>query len=343
MRWWCSILFAVCVLCLSTKAQTLGGETTFNFLKLPFSPQQSALGGINAAQHTNDVSLAFHNPALLSKEMDRQLATSFNSFYGGIKNYALQFAYHHSKLATDFSIGTHFLNYGDILQTDASGMEIGSFRPRDFVLQVSAARTYLKKWRYGVSLKWIGSNYGMARANGMAVDVGVLYNDTANGLRIALTAINMGTQFRTYAGLKEELPFDLQLGISKKLADAPLQFSVNLHHLHRFDIRYNDPLFNEEAGEENAGRSGLDGLFRHVVLGAQLFLGEKIELSTGYNHLRRRELNVANTTNGLNGFSMGIGIILEKIQVRYASTWYQNNRAYQQLGLNLPLKSYTKR
>jgi len=61
----------------------------------------------------------------------------------------------------------------------------------------------------------------------------------------------MGTQLSTYNGtaVKEELPFDLQAGISKRLENAPFQFSVTAHHLHRFDIFYNDTLFNAQEGD----------------------------------------------------------------------------------------------
>jgi hypothetical protein len=44
----------------------------------------------------------------------------------------------------------------------------------------------------------------------------------------------------------EELPFDPTFGITKKLKNAPLSFSFTAHHLHQFDIRYNDTVFNNE-------------------------------------------------------------------------------------------------
>lgn len=47
-----------------------------------------------------------------------------------------------------------------------------------------------------------------------------------------------------------------------------------------------------------------------------------------------------NTTNGLNGFSVGVGAIFRKIQVRYARSHYQNNTANNQLGLNLTLNEH---
>ena len=46
-------------------AQTLGGNSAYNFLKLPNTPQLSALGSINISNITGDAGLSFNNPALL--------------------------------------------------------------------------------------------------------------------------------------------------------------------------------------------------------------------------------------------------------------------------------------
>jgi len=84
----------------------------------------------------------------------------------------------------------------------------------------------------------------------------------------------------------------------------------------------------------------LDKIFRHFVFAAQIFPVPQIEVTIGYNHLLRQELNIANTSNGLNGFSVGVGLVVKKIQVRYARTHYQNNTAYNQLGLSLQLNEH---
>ena len=70
----------------SLNAQTLGGNAVFNFLKLPNSPQLTALGGINLTNQNNDISLAFNNPALLRDSMHSQMTAVFNSMPAGIKN-----------------------------------------------------------------------------------------------------------------------------------------------------------------------------------------------------------------------------------------------------------------
>jgi len=323
-------------------AQTIGGSSVFNFLKLPHTPQLTALGGINVSVPSNDVGLAFNNPSLLKKEMHTQMNAVFNNFYTGINTYHLSFGYRHEKLKTNFGWGLSYFDYGKISETDATGNILGAMKPTDWVMQVSASRSYLQKWNYGGSFKFISSNYGIYRSNGVAMDFGVLFTDTANLFSISLLAKNMGFQLKKYAGTEaEELPFDLQVGITKKLKNAPLAFSFTAHHLHQFDIRYNDTVFNNEnTGVEKEGNFTFDKIFRHFVFAAQVFPVPQIEVTVGYNHLLRQELNIANTTNGLNGLSVGVGLVVKKIQVRYARTHYQNNTAYDQLGLSLQLNEH---
>ena len=280
----------------------------------------------------------------------------FNSFYAGINAYHLSFAYRHEKLSarsertasetalekTNFGWGLTYYDYGRIAETDASGNVLGQITPTDWVMQLSASRSYLRKWKYGAAMKFISSNYGIYRSNGIALDAGVLFTDTANLFSASFVAKNMGYQLKKYTGTEaEELPFDLQAGFTKKLKNAPISFSVTAHHLHQFDIRYNDTLFdNENFGVNKTGEFTFDKIFRHFVFAWQIFPVPQLEITIGYNHLRRQELNINNTTNGLNGFSVGVGLIVKKLQVRYARTHYQNNTGYNQLGLNLQLNQH---
>lgn len=323
--------------------QTIGGQSVFNFLNLPNTPQLTSLGGVNVSDQSNDVGLAFNNPALLRDEMHSQLNAVFNDFYAGVSAYHLSLGYHHAKLKMNFLWGLNFINYGSIQQTDAAGNVMGKFRPNDWVMQVSASRKYLEKWNYGATLKFISSNYGLYKSTGLAVDVGVIYRDTSSSFTIGLLAKNMGFQLKKYDGTEpDDLPFDLQLGISKRLANAPFGFSFTAHHLHHFNITYHDTVFNNSNGFENGSdkKFSFDKLFRHFAAAATIYLGDRVEVTVGYNHLRRKELNIGNGGNGLNGFSLGAALLLEKLHVKFARSHYQNGTGYNQLGLNMTLNKY---
>lgn len=337
------IFIGIFVLSNSLLAQTLGGNSVYNFLKMPNTPQLSALGGVNLTQPSADVGLAFYNPAQWQPSMHTQLNTVFNSHYAGIKAYHISLGYRHAPLRTNFTWGLQYFDYGNTVQTDAAGNVLGSFRPLDWVMQLTASRSYLQKWQYGLALKYIHSAYGPYRSDGLAADVGLLYRDTARLFYASVVARNMGTQLREYPGAgAEDLPFDLQVGVTQRMAQAPFGISLTGQRMHRLDIRYEDTSFNNGNGFPNSSRKKWTAgkLLDHLVLAATVYIGDRVEFQAGYNFLRRRELNIGVEGNGLNGLSLGAGVKLGKLDIRYARSYYQAGSAYNQFGLNLSLREY---
>lgn len=325
---------------LPASSQTLGGSSVFNFVNQPNTAQLSALGGINVSNITNDAGLSFHNPALLRDDMTGQVNASFNDFLAGIKNYSLVSAFHLNKAETNIAFGVNYFDYGTLPQTDPAGNILGSFHPNDYVVQLSASRQYKDNWWYGATFKFISSNYSQYKSSGIALDFGLAYYDSSNGLQASVVVKNMGTQLKTYdgSGTKEELPFDLQAGITKRLAKAPIQFSLTAHHLQQFNIYYNDTTFNSSEGNDQQNSSVANKILTHLVLSTQIYIAEKIEVTGGYNFLRRKDLNGYNVTNGLNGFTLGLGVLLKKLNVRYATGFYQQNM-FHQFSINFNWKS----
>lgn len=319
-----------------SRTQTIGGSSAYNFLKLPSTPLLTAAGGVNTSYKTNEVGLSSNNPALLSPDLNTQLALSFNSFLAGIKTYSLTGAYYKEQLNTTFGGHIYFVDYGSIPNTDAAGNVSGNFRPVDYVVQISAARKYLERWDYGASLKFINSNYQLYRSSAIALDFGVLYSDSSNLFTVSILAKNMGFQLKTYAGESEDLPFDLQIGLTKRLAKAPFGFSVTAQHVHQFNLLYNDAGFNAD-NNFSSNNNFFNRLLNHFVVASHIYLGNNLEATVGYNYLRRQELNVGSSGNGLNGFSMGMRIKFSKLQVLYARSNYQRNVSYNQLGLTLQM------
>jgi len=322
-------------------AQQLGGNTVFSFMQQPNSAQLSALGGVNISNISNDVSLSFHNPSLLRPEMDQQLNTSFNSYFAGVRNYSLSSAFLLSKSKTSIAFGINYFDYGSLTQTDPAGNILGSFHPNDYVVQMMASHQYLEHWWYGMSFKFISSNYGQYKSNGIAVDAGLTYYDDDRSLQASFLIKNIGTQLKTYDGSpgKAEIPFDMQLGVTKRLENAPIQFSLTAQHLQAFNIYYNDTSLNNSNGNTAANTKSLtlDNIVSHFIFATQFFIKDEIEVTAGYNFLNRHDLNVYNSANGLNGFTFGLGVLLNKIHIRYATGFYQQNM-FQQISLNFTWK-----
>lgn len=332
------LLLLLCSLGITANAQVLGGKSVFAFLDLPASPQITALGNVNVSQQNNDITLSLLNPALLRPEMHSQLAASYAAYFGDVKYGHAMGGMYANKLQTTFSASIQYLNYGQMPQTDATGAVLGSFNASDLSAQVSAARQYLERWHYGVTIRFVSSRYGPYKASGVLADVGLTYQDTTHGMQIGLVARNMGGQLKSYVpGQGEPMPFDLQIGISKQLAHVPLQLSATLHHVYQFDVRYADP--GDAVGDTTKGNHVADKLFRHAVFAVQWKIGQYLEVTGAYNYLRRQELAITDA-KGASGLSFGLAVVTRKIQLRYARSYYQRSAAFNHLGINIPLQDW---
>jgi hypothetical protein len=325
-----SFIFTIC------NGQTLGGSTAYQFLKLSPSAVLTAAGGINTSLVSNEAGMAFNQPAMLNKDLHSQLHLSFNSFLGGINAYTTGGILHQNKLNTTFGVQVFFVDYGSVPQADAAGNIGGQFKPVDFAVQFSAGRKYGELWNYGASLRFISSTYPPYSSKALAVDVGVLYNDSVNNFSASFLAKNMGFALTAYGATKEELPFELHAGISKRLNGAPFGFSFTAQNIQRFNLHYNDTTFNNENEVRN-NATFLNKLFDHFVIATHIYLGQHLEATIGYNHLRRRELTSPQGGNGLTGFSTGLRLKFQKLEVQYARSTYQRGVSLNQLGLVLKM------
>jgi hypothetical protein len=76
---------------------------------------------------------------------------------------------------------------------------------------------------------------------------------------------------------------------------------VNLHRWRATDF------YNADGSKDNFGEL----LLKHIVLGADILIGENFYASIGYNYRTSRELS---TARGLTGFSLGAGLHLNRVK-----------------------------
>lgn len=326
-------------------AQVNGGQRAMEYLRLPNGPHVSALGGISVANPDKDIAFTLQNPSLMRPGLHNNLGLNYNFFYSGISHANLQYGYHVPEVNTSFVLGVQYLDYGSFTQTDNLGNQMGDFKANDYAITLGASRQYREKWRYGAALKFAQSSLYDKSASATLADVGITYMDTASLITIGAVAKNMGVMLKKYNNNNpaEPLPFDLQIGISKRFKYVPLRLMATLHHLYEWDIRYDNPddqqnnnLFGNEDSTAKEKTYFTDKLFRHFIFGAEILIGKRILVSASYNHLRRSELLIQDKT-GLAGFAFGVGIELNKFQIHYAQSYYHIAGPYNELGINFSL------
>lgn len=304
--------------------QTTGGGEIYQFMTLPNTARVTALGGSLITVNDDDGALAFQNPGVLNDAMSNQISFS-QSFYLEDINYgSVSVTRKLGKL--NYFTGVQYINYGDFQMTDETGFITGQFDAKELAILGGAGYQYSETLSFGATAKFINSRFETYSSYGLAADLGALYADTSKGFSIGFVVKNLGQQIASYTpDNTEQLPFDVQLGISKRLRYLPFRYTFTFHNLHRWDITYNDPnaesatlLFGEEPVEQSDIAAFADNLARHMIFSGEFLLGRKqnLRLRFAYDHLRRRELMVDNTL-GMMGFSLGFGLKVNRFRIDY--------------------------
>jgi len=329
----------------------LGGYSVYKFLWNPPSARISALGGNVIAIHDDDPTIALQNPAALNEAASNKLNFSYRFSYASTNDGYFSYAYTYKLLNINFHAGAQFANYGDFKAADEYGNITGSFTAADYAFVIGASRNLYDRLSYGVNLKYISSrleNYG---STGLVADFGLCYYVAEKNFTIALVGRNAGSQLSSYNNIKEEVPFEMQLGISKRLAHLPFRFSVVFTNLQRWNVLYDDPnavddntLFGNTTPTERSKTSiYFDNLFRHFIFSGEFYIGKKenLRLRIAYNHAVKQELSVS-TFRSLAGFSGGFGFKINRFRLDYGRSIFHLVGAVNQLSISTDIDDFRK-
>ncbi|MDO9066244.1 MAG: PorV/PorQ family protein, partial [Chloroflexota bacterium] len=174
----------------------------------------------------------------------------------------------------------------------------------------------------GVNFKPVLSHLEKYTSFGFAFDIGASWHNRSNLFSAGLVIKNAGYQVTTYAGEPhQKLPFEIQAGVSQRLAYAPLRFSLTLKHLEKFDLTHQ---YTEPASTGNSvpvSSEFVENLMRHIILGAELIPHKNFYFCGGYNYQRRRELQVDSRVSTV-GFSWGFGINTSWLDIEFGRATY---------------------
>lgn len=341
----CSLV-AFTILCvLATKAQ-VGGQAVFRVLDIPSSARIAALGGSPIAVVDNDLNLGLFNPALLNEEMKRQVALSYVPYLAGINMGYSSYCHHFDSTGITTSATIQYIDYGPFRRRDETGADQGTFRAGEYVVQLGGSRAVDSLFRVGVDLKYIFSQLDTYKANGIAADIGGVFQKKALGLTLAATLRNIGVMTKTYVGEKEDLPFQVQFAASFKFRHAPFRLGLGVDNLQRWDLTYADPYqaaqVDPTTGEvvEDKVTTAEKALW-HIVPNAEIMFGKNFMLRFGYNYKRRQELNLAEKP-GLTGMSLGIGLKVSKLHLSYGFAQFFPGSASNTISLAVRFADFKK-
>ena len=278
-------------------------QTVFNFLRLPVSAHVAALGGDNITIQEDDATLVFHNPALVNNVTDKTLNLNMMTYMEGSVTASASFLRAAGERGT-WGVSGRFINYGEMKEMNTVGEQTGTFNAKDVALGGTFAYALSDYFSGGITGKLVGSYIGQYNSLAACVDVGLNYYHAETEWSVSAVARNLGGQLTAYEDDFERMPLDLQLGVTKRLVGSPLRFSATL-------VRLNDWQY---------------GIGKHLVLGADLLLGQQFYLAAGYNALRATEMKISSGDEGESShgaaLSLGGGITLERFKLHVAYAKY---------------------
>jgi hypothetical protein len=311
------------------------GKGVFGFLELPVSAHMAAYGGSNVAITDADVSYAFLNPALLNDHTHNSLSLNFADYVADVMFGSVAYGYNYKD--NYFAAGVHYLDYGQMQYADDMGNLLGAtFTAKDICVNLMYARQLGPMFRVGATIKPIISVYERYTSFALGADVGGHFQTTDSLFQLGLTLRNIGWQLKSFyeedfGQHTEMLPLNLELGMSLRLAHAPLRFSLTAHNLQRWDIAPN---------EQDV--KWYDMLFRHTIWAVDIVpKSEKFYLTVSYNHRRQAEMTIKDVRS-LAGFSFGAGVKIYKFRVGFAMSQYTKGNFTYQASISTDINSFLK-
>ncbi|MBK8883455.1 MAG: type IX secretion system protein PorQ [Bacteroidales bacterium] len=312
------LLFSIIMLPLFPQT---GGDNVYEFLNLTHSGHVSALGGSNVSLSCNDVNMAYHNPALLSSTMNKSLALNYVNYFAGI-NYGMALYSGSFSGTGNFAAGLTYLNYGTFTETDISGVVTGTFRASEYAFSLIYSREIDSSFSVGVNFKPVLSYLERYTSYGFALDIGASWHNPTNLFSAGIVIKNAGYQVTTYAGEPhQQLPFEIQAGISQRLAYAPFRFSLTLRHLEKYDLTHEYIVSTTQETGESENSGFIENMMRHVIVGAELIPHKNFYFCGGYNYQRRKELQVDSKVSTV-GFTWGFGINTSLLNIEFGRATY---------------------
>jgi hypothetical protein len=231
----------------------------------------------------------------------------------------------------NFGIGVMNINYGEFEQTTENNPQGTGvmFTAKSLAANISFARKLTDKFMIGFSGKYVQESIFNSRADGMAVDVGFLYETPFPGLTLGMSISNFGTKMHMSGDdLLVKVDIDQTISGNNDQINSRIETgSYDLPLLFRFGLAYellqtenNTIIIVADALHPNDN-------YESVNLGMEYQLLNLIAFRAGYSSLFLEDSE--------EGLTLGGGLLLDKygIRIDYAYESFGNLKSIQKYTL----------
>ncbi len=197
------------------------GTVGYNFLKVPVTARQMALGeAAGALTNASGIMPLFLNPAVLGFCESKGFGYAYTPWLADIS---------HRAAGTYFSLGQYgsggislnYFDYGTITKTTHGGnlgeyRVIGNYTAQSLSLGVTYARRLTDRFAYGTRLHYVKETIDVYSSDNLLLDMGIFYHTGFNSLRLGGFISNFGVDAR-FIGDYFKMPTELHLSLAYDL------------------------------------------------------------------------------------------------------------------------------
>lgn len=297
-------VLVVLVLGLQTVTAQTSNSSIFRFLETTPSARAAALGGNHVALFGNSSELFYLNPAYLTNESSRNVSATFINYLSDIRMGFANGAYNIPTVGT-LGFGIRYAGYGELTEYDSQGNPLGELNAGDLAVTTALGTQLSDKLTAGAGVQFIHSSYHTYNSTAITGSAGLYYLDEESDFSAGISIRNLGDQLTYYNDTREDIPFDVSVGFSKKPENFPFHLNLTLRQLNNWDLRV--------VGETSTPAFS-DNLLRHTIFGGEASLGENMKLRLGYNHFAHEQAKTRENFD-FAGASIGIGLNIKGIMV----------------------------
>jgi hypothetical protein len=324
-------------------AQMIGGESVFQVSNLPSSARAQYLGRGAITFDDKDVTLAHTNPSLLDVSMKYKTLLSASLLFGN--NILSAYTVLPIQKTHALGVGIQKLDYGYIQRADVNGVVYGRMNPLEYNIRGQYSFSY-HKYKIGVGANFVFAQIVHSSSLACGIDISAMRTDSSGYQTYGFIIKNIGGEIIQTKNETKSIPFDIQFGFSKRLEHLPFRFGVLAHHLHRWDITYDDPANIVKSGFGSTTTTSefsiVDNIFRHLAFSGELYLGKVIRVGLSYDHLKRTEL-IYEGNRGMAGFSFGLGVVSKRFDFGYAHSKYSPVGSVNHFSLVVKVNEFLKK
>lgn len=302
----------------------VGGESVYNFLNVPTSARQAALGG-KVITLLDDVNQPLWNPSAINLNVDNQLSVNYLNFLTDISYASISYAHMINRNFGTLHGGITYANFGEFIEADEEGVETGTFKAYDMAFSLGYAyQIPFSNFSIGANAKLVNSVIQDYSSFGVVADFGVLYENDNQPYVFSLAVRNVGYQITTFDGTQEKVPLEILFGSSYRLENVPIRWYLTVDNLQKWNVAEPNPsnsVTDIDGTITPEKISFFDNAMRHMVIGAEFFPEGAFNIRMGYNFRRAKELQLTDVRT-FAGFSAGFGLKMNKLKLNYAFTKY---------------------